>query len=122
VDIGTSSGMLSGFSEAIAAAFARKADWPSAVAAAVGAALDFAALHPSAARLLPASSEPLADPQLGRSGLLIQRALIGVLHEGAMSHPGADTSSGLAERAAVGAALSVLAASLAEGEVDSLIG
>ncbi len=50
----------------------------------------------------------------------MQGRLVELLREGAHRHPGSQSPSGLAEQAAVGAAMSIVASSLAAGELDTL--
>lgn len=94
--------------------------WPAGVAAAVGAALDFATSRPADARLLLASSHALSEPRLAREGLALQEELVAILHAGAERCPSARSPSPLAERAAVGAALSIVAGCFA-GEEPGLL-
>jgi AcrR family transcriptional regulator len=109
------------FQETIGAAFVREADWPSGVAAGVSAALDFAVLNPGAARLALPSSFALAEPALASNGLMVQTRLFEHLRDGAMRCPDARIPDGLAQRAAIGAAYSIIGAALVEGKADSLI-
>jgi AcrR family transcriptional regulator len=95
-------------------------DWPRAVAAGVGAALDFAAEFPGQARLVLASGHSPSEPRLARDGLALHLRLVRLLHEGSRCFPGARSPSGLAEQAAVGAAMSIVGTCLAAGEVDAL--
>jgi AcrR family transcriptional regulator len=95
-------------------------DWPQAVAAGLGAALDFAAEFPGQARLVLASSHSPSEPKLTRDGLALHLQLVELLHEGAQRFPGARPVSGLTEQAAVGAAISIAGNCLAAGELEAL--
>jgi AcrR family transcriptional regulator len=106
--------------EAGEAASAAGGDWPQAVAAGIGAALDFAAEFPGQARLVLASSHSPSEPKLARDGLALHLQLVRLLHEGAQSCAGARPVSGLTEQAAVGAAMSIAGNCLAAGELEAL--
>jgi AcrR family transcriptional regulator len=94
--------------------------WPEAVAAGVGAALDFAAEFPGQARLVLASGHSPSEPRLARDGLALHLQLGRLLHEGSRCFPGARSPSALGEQAAVGAAMSIVGTCLAAGEVEAL--
>ena len=104
----------------IAWACAAEQDWPHGAAHGVGAALAFAARFPGEARLVLASDQVASEPALGRQGLPVQERLIELLHEGSRRHPCARSPSSLAEQAAVGAAMSIVATFLAADEIDAL--
>ena len=95
-------------------------DWPSGVARGVAASLAFAARFPNEARLVLASSQVATEPALAHHGNPAHERLIELLHEGSRRHPGARAPSGLAEQAAVGAAMSIFATFLVAGELDTL--
>lgn len=95
-------------------------DWPSGVAAAVGAAVDFAARLPGEARLVLASSQSPSEPALAREDFAAHRELVQLLHEGSRRCPGVRSPSGLTEQAAVGAAMSIVGSYLAAEETDAL--
>jgi AcrR family transcriptional regulator len=95
-------------------------EWPRAVAAGVGAALDFAAAFPGQARLVLASSHSPSEPRLARDGLALHLRLVRLLREGSKRFPGARSPSELTEQAAVGAAMSIVGTCLAAGEVEAL--
>jgi AcrR family transcriptional regulator len=109
-----------GLQEAIVGACSSRQDWASGVAAAVGAALDFFSRSPAEALLLLGSSHAFSEPQLAREGLAIQQRLIELLRKGSESHPSTRSPSSFTERAAVGAALSIVGSCMAAGEVDAL--
>jgi len=106
--------------QTIAWACAAEQDWPRGAARGVGAALSFAARFPGEARLVLASSQVASEPALARQGLPVHERLIELLHDGSRRHPGARHPGGLAEQAAVGAAMSIVATFLAAGEIDTL--
>jgi AcrR family transcriptional regulator len=97
-------------------------EWPAVLAAGVGAALHFAAEHPGQALLVLASSQSPSEPKLAREGLALHLQLVRLLHEGAERCPEAREVGGLAEQAAVGAAMSIVGGCLAEGRADDLPG
>jgi AcrR family transcriptional regulator len=105
-----------------AGAAAADGDWPGAVAAGVGAALEFAAEHPGEARLVLASSHSPSEPKLAREGLALHLQLVRLLREGAASYTGAGGPGELTEQAAVGAAMSIAGNCLAAGEPEMLPG
>jgi hypothetical protein len=111
---------VKGFQDTVAAAYAKATDWPSGVAEAVGAALDYASLNPGAARLLLASSHALAEPQLAGGGMVIRERLVEHLRDGTRRSPGTRIPDDMTERAAIGAAGSIVATSMAEGRSDTL--
>jgi AcrR family transcriptional regulator len=111
---------LEALEAAISAACAAQRDWPRALAAAVGAALDFASRFPAHARLLLASSHASPEPELARQGLALQERLLQLIREGAARCPSARHPEPLAEQAALGAALSIVANRFAAGEAASL--
>src|SRR5215469_6791395 len=61
---------------AASGAEASSADWPLAVAAAVGAALEFAAAHPGQARLVLASVNSPSEPRLASEGVALHLELL----------------------------------------------
>lgn len=106
--------------QTIAWACAAEQDWPRGVTAGVGAALAFANRFPGEAHLILASSQVASEPALGRQGVAVHERLLELLREGAQRHPGAVSPGGLAEQAAVGAAISIVAQALASGETGTL--
>jgi AcrR family transcriptional regulator len=106
--------------QTIAWACAAEQDWPRGVAHGVGAALAFAARFPGEARLVLASGQVASEPALAREGLPAHERLIELLHDGARRHPRVRSPSDLAEQAAIGAAMSIVATFLAAGEIDAL--
>jgi len=101
-------------------ACAAEQDWPRGVANGVGAALAFAARFPGEARLVLASGQVASEPALARQGLPAHERLIELLRDGARRHPGTRSPSSIAEQAAVGAAMSIVATFLAAGEIDAV--
>ena len=97
-------------------------DWPCAVAAGVGAALEFAAEHPGEARLVLASSHSPSEPKLAREGPALHLQLVRLLHDGAARWPAARDPGDLTEQAAVGAAMAIVGNHLAAGELSALPG
>jgi AcrR family transcriptional regulator len=106
--------------QTIAWACAAEQDWPHGVAHGVGAALAFAARFPGEARLVIASGQVASEPALARQGLPAHERLIELLRDGSRRHPGARSPTDLAEQAAIGAAMSIVATFLAAGEIDAL--
>jgi AcrR family transcriptional regulator len=106
--------------QTIAWACTAEQDWPCGVARGVGAAIAFTARFPGEARLVLASGQVASEPALARQGLPAHERLIELLHEGSQRHPGTRSPSGLAEQAAVGAAMSIVASFLAVDEIDAL--
>jgi AcrR family transcriptional regulator len=106
--------------QTMAWACAAEQDWPRGVERGVGAALAFAARFPGEARLVLASNQTASEPALARQGLPTHERLAELLREGSRRHPGARSPSGFAEQAAVGAAMSIVAAALMTGEIDAL--
>jgi AcrR family transcriptional regulator len=106
--------------QTIAWACAAEQDWPRGVAHGVTAALAFAARFPGEARLVLASGQMASEPALARQGLPAHERLIELLHEGSRRHPGSRSPSGLAEQAAVGAAMSIVGTFLMTDEIDAL--
>jgi AcrR family transcriptional regulator len=106
--------------QTIAWACAAEQDWPRGVARALTAALAFAARFPGEARLVLASNQVASEPALARQGLPAHERLIELLREGSRRHPGTRSPSSLAEQAAVGATMSIVASFLTAGEVDAL--
>ena len=105
--------------QTIAWACAAEQDWPRGVARGVGAALAFADRFPSEAHLILASSHVASEPALSRQGISVHERLLELLREGAQRH-GCAPPSGLAEQAAIGAVISIVARSLPIGEIDTL--
>lgn len=106
--------------QTIAWACAAESEWPRGVARALGAALAFAARFPGEARLVLASNQVASEPALARQGLDVHERLLELLREGARRHPGARLPQGVAEQAALGAALSIVATFLAAEEFEAL--
>jgi len=103
---------------AIFDACASSPDWPAGVAAAVGAALDFAAESPEQARLLVISHAAVADPRLSRRALAAQDQLVGLLRAGRERYGLGRSPLRLTEQALVGGAMSVVGAQLLADRVD----
>lgn len=99
---------------------ASAAGWPAAVAAGVGAALEFGAANPGQARLVLASVNSPSEPRLAGEGLALQLELCAALREGAGRRRGAPRPDGLGDQAAVGAALSIAGNCLAAGRLEEL--
>jgi AcrR family transcriptional regulator len=95
-------------------------DWPSGVAAAVGAMVEFAAEFPGDARLVLASSQAAAEPELARQGVAVHKQFGDLLRKSAAACPSARVPDGLTERAAIGAATSLLAGYLIGEEVEAI--
>jgi AcrR family transcriptional regulator len=95
-------------------------DWPRAVAAGVGAALEFAVEFPGQARLVLASSHSPSEPKLARDGFAIHLRLVRLLRVGSRRHPGVLSPSELTEQAAVGAAMSIVENCLTVGEPGAM--
>jgi AcrR family transcriptional regulator len=110
--------LLDRIRESARAARAAGAEWPVAVAEAIGAALDFTAEHQGEARLVLASSLSPSEPKLAEGPALHLR-LVGLLRQAAARIPGARTASELTEEAAVAAAISIVGSSLAAGELGN---
>jgi AcrR family transcriptional regulator len=106
--------------QTIAWACAAEQDWPRGVGRGVGAAIAFAARFPGEARLVLASNQVASEPALASQGLAVHERLIELLHEGSRRHPGARSPGSLAEQAAIGAAMSIVASFLAADEIDAL--
>jgi AcrR family transcriptional regulator len=106
--------------EAIATACADAADWPTGVAAAIGAGLDFAAEAPEQARLVLAAHHIASDPGLARHGLQAHTNLAEVFRSGRQDHPDANEALALTDQALLGALMSVVGARLLAGEAGSL--
>jgi AcrR family transcriptional regulator len=106
--------------QTIAWACAAEQDWPRGVARGAGAALAFAARFPGEARLVLASNQVASEPALARQGLPVHERLVELLRDGSRRHTGARSPSSLAEQAAVGAAMSIVATFLAADEIDAL--
>jgi AcrR family transcriptional regulator len=111
---------LDGLQELIAAACRSQQDWPRGVAAAVGALLDFTARFPGDARLILASSHALSEPELAREGVAVHEQMGELLGESAARCPSARSPDGLSQRAAVGAAMSLLGSCLAADEIAAI--
>jgi AcrR family transcriptional regulator len=107
--------------EAIAGSCAGKADWPTAVAAAIGAALELAVEAPEQARLLLASHHVTSDPSLAQHGLRAHTNLAGVFRSGRQDHPDAGEALALTDQALLGALMSVVGARLTAGEAEGLL-
>jgi AcrR family transcriptional regulator len=95
-------------------------DWRARVAAAVASALEFAAEFPGDARLILATSHALSEPELVREGLDVPSRLVELMHGAAQGSPEVRVANALIERAAVAAAISIVAAHLAADEVEAL--
>ena len=108
------------FKQTIAVASAAQATWPESVAAAVSAALEFAAATPHEAHLLLVASHATSEPKLARRGLAAQQELVVVLRSGRRHCPDSRQPLDLTEQAVVGAAMSVVEGRLANGESDRL--
>jgi AcrR family transcriptional regulator len=106
--------------QTIAWACSCEEDWPRGVARGVGAAIAFAARFPGETRLVLASSQGASEPALACQGLPAHERLIELLHDGSRRHGGTRSPNGLAEQAAVGAAMSIVATFLSNGEIDAL--
>jgi AcrR family transcriptional regulator len=111
---------IEGLIETILEAGTAERDWPTGVASAVGAALDFAVRFPGDTRLILASSHAPSEPRLSREGLAVHERLVELLRNGARHCPSARSPSEMTERAAVGAAMSIVDTGFAAGEVDDL--
>ncbi len=102
----------------IASACASQTEWPRGVAAAVEAALEFAALSPGGARLVLASSFATSEPRMAVDGLGAQEGLVTLLEEGSQGWPAARPPGGLSGQAAVGAAMSIIGTRLSSSGDD----
>lgn len=111
---------VEGLGQTIAWACAAEQDWPRGVSLGIGAALAFTARFPGEARLVLASGQMASEPALARQGLPAHERLIELLRSGSQRHPGARSPSCLAEQAAIGAAMSIVATFLAAGKIDAL--
>jgi AcrR family transcriptional regulator len=100
-------------------ACAREAEWPRKVAAAIGAAIEFATRAPQEAQLLLPEAVA-ADPVIASRVLASNDFLVGLLRSGRERCPQAASMPELTERALVGAAMSVIGARLMSGEADRL--
>jgi hypothetical protein len=70
--------------------------------------------------MLLVSSHVLAEPQLAGGGKAVEQRLIDHLRAGALNCPGARVPDPMTERAAIGAASSLISASLVEGNAGCL--
>jgi AcrR family transcriptional regulator len=107
--------------ETITACCAVQADWPTGVAAAIGAALDFAAKTPDQARLVLSSHPVASDPSLARHGHAAHLKLVEVFRTGRQDHPDAGEALALTDQALLGALMSVVGARLTAGEAEGLL-
>jgi AcrR family transcriptional regulator len=107
--------------EAIVASCAGKTDWPTGVAAAIGAGLEFAAEAPEQARLVLAAHHVTSDPGLARHGLQAHAELAEVFRSGRQDHPDAAEALALTDQALLGALMSVAGARLMAGEAKGLL-
>jgi AcrR family transcriptional regulator len=103
--------------EVIDAACAKQDTWANGVAAAVGAAVEFAVESPTQASLITETYPAASDPMLARHGLATHEYLAGLLRRGGVEAP---QGSDLTERAAIGSAVSVVGGLLMSGEADRL--
>jgi AcrR family transcriptional regulator len=108
-------------SETIMACCAVEPDWPTGVAAAIGAALDFAARTPDHARLVLSSHPVASDPSLARHGHAAHLKLVEVFRTGRRDHPDASEAPALTDQALLGALMSVVGARLTAGEAEGLL-
>jgi AcrR family transcriptional regulator len=106
--------------EAIKAACSSERGLRGSVAAAVAAALEFTGEHPGDARLILATSHALSEPELAREGLDVPERLVGLLRDAARLSGQGQAASSLTERAAVGAAISIVGAQLAADDVAGI--
>jgi AcrR family transcriptional regulator len=111
---------LDNLDEEISSACSSAQGWPPAVGAAVDAALAFSARFPADAQLILASANAPSEPQLAGNGHGIDRRLLERLRDGARRCPSTRSPSDLIERAAVGAATSLVSMYLAAGKAASL--
>jgi AcrR family transcriptional regulator len=111
---------LDSLDEAISGACSSQQDWPRAVGAAVDAALSFAARFSADAQLVLASGHAPSEPRLIDEEQGIDRRLLERLRGGARACPSTRSPGDLIERAAVGAAISLVATFLAAGKAESL--
>jgi AcrR family transcriptional regulator len=107
--------------ETIAACCAVQADWPTGVAAAIGAALDFAAELPDQARLVLAAHHTTSDPSLARQGVTAHLKLAEVFRSGRQDDPDAAEALALTDQALLGAVMSVAGARLVADEAERLV-
>jgi AcrR family transcriptional regulator len=108
------------FRAVIADACATEQAWEGKVEAAVAASIEFAKERQAEARLLLASSQALSEPQLASQGLDVQSRLVELLRLGTQGGEGGAPKAGLSEQVAVGAAVSLVSAHLANDEVERL--
>jgi AcrR family transcriptional regulator len=109
-----------GLDQAMRDACAAARDWPSGVATAVGAAIEFCASSPDQARLLLASGSAQLEPRLLSEGISLTPRLLGLLQDGAASHPGSRAPDPLRAEAALSAAISLAGVCIAAGDAGAL--
>jgi len=100
-------------------ACAGESEWPARVAAAIEAAIGFAAQAPEEAQLLLVDALA-ADPTLAKRVLASNDYLVGLLRNGREQCVQATTLPELTERALIGAAASLIGNRLMSGQVDRL--
>jgi len=94
-------------------------DWPEGLAAAVSAAVDFAANSPQQAHLLVAANSA-GDPQLTRRALATREQFVGMLRAGRERCPEAAATTDLVEQALIGGVMSVVGDRLIANQTDRL--
>jgi AcrR family transcriptional regulator len=104
---------------AIFSACASRRDWADGVAAAIGAALEFAAASPPVALLLIAHAA-VVDPRLTERIVASHDHLAGMLRAGRERCPEAAALQDLTEQALLGAAMSVIGNQLIAGQASDL--
>jgi AcrR family transcriptional regulator len=107
--------------DVILASCAEQSDWPSGVAAAIGAGLEFAASSPEWARLVLPTHHVASDPSLAQHGHTAQMKLAEVFRSGREDAPGAGEALALTDQALLGALMSVVGARLLAGEAEGLV-
>jgi AcrR family transcriptional regulator len=100
-------------------ACAGESEWPAKVAAAIGAAIEFASRAPEEALLL-ALDAVAADPVLASRVLASNDFLVGLLRNGREQWPPAVALPELTERAMIGATTSLIGSRLICGQVSRL--
>lgn len=104
----------------IMSAHSAAAGWPSGVALAIAAALEFAAEHLDEARLALAPTCAHFEPELIGNGLAANRRLASLLDQGAALYPGTRAGGRRVGERALGAAISILGPELALGDITAL--
>jgi AcrR family transcriptional regulator len=101
-------------------ACAAASSWPEGVAAGVAEVLRFGAESPNELRLVLLSSHTVSEPQLARRGRAVHEELAELLRSGRGDRADGTEPAELDDQAAVGAAMSIVAARVTAGEAARL--